>query len=143
MPQRWKPWQFWRCAAPASLVHRWLQDGVEHPITQRELLAAAISLQVWGPALASCFMTLWIDNDAVRHSIISGNAYPESNRLIVQACLTSEANSGLRLWVARVPSVSNPSDAPSNGEIPAFLQSATEIKVDVGIVWKLAEGWPE
>ena len=135
-----KPWQFWRCNVPRMLVQKWAQDGVEHPIMQCELLAAAVSLQAWGPTLASSFLTLWIDNDAARHSIIAGNAYPASNRLIVQSCLTSEVSFGLRIWVARVPSVSNPSDAPSRGEIPSFLQGATEVKVDVGIVWRLAQG---
>ena len=60
--------------------------------------------------------------------------------LIVQACLAAEVDYGLSLWIARVPSVSNPADAPSRGEIPAFLQSASEITVEVGMIWRLAKG---
>ena len=107
------PWQYWRAEVPQGLVCRWRQDGVEHPIMQCELLAAAISLSLWGPVISSSFVTLWIDNDAARHSIIAANSYPESNRLIVQACLRAETDFSLRMWVARVPSISNPADAPS------------------------------
>ena len=107
------PWQYWRAEVPQGLVCRRRQDGVEHPIMQCELLAAAISLSLWGPVISSSFVTLWIDNDAARHSIIAANSYPESNRLIVQACLRTETDFSLRMWVARVPSISNPADAPS------------------------------
>ena len=136
------PWQFWRAKVPPSLVGRWLQEGVQHPIMQCELLAAAVSLAVWGPVLSGSHVTLWIDNDAARHGIIAAQAYPRSNMLIVQACLAAEVDFGLGLWIARVPSISNPADAPSRGELPAFLESASEIKVEVGMIWRLAEGLP-
>ena len=131
-----RPWQFWRAQVPTSLVNKWLADGVQHPIMQCELLAAAVSLAVWGPVLSSSHLTLWIDNDAARRSIVASQAYPQSNWLIVQGCLCAEVD---YIWVARVPSVSNPADAPSRGEIPAFVQSASEIKVEVGMIWRLAE----
>ena len=134
------PWQFWRAKVPAKLVARWSQDGVERPIMQCELLAAAVSLGLWGSVLSASHVTLWIDNDAARHSIISAQAYPRSNMLIVQSCLVSEVDYNLRIWIARVPSISNPADAPSRGEIPEFLQCATEVNVEVGMLWRLAEG---
>ena len=134
------PWQFWRAQVPAVLVDRWSAEGVQHPISQCELLAAAVSLAVWGPVLSSSHLTLWIDNDAARHSIVAAQAYPHSNFLIVQACLSAEVDYNLSMWIARVPSISNPADAPSRGEIPAFLQSASEIKVEVGMILRLAEG---
>ena len=70
-----RPWQFWSAQVPTSLVNRWLADGVQHPIMQCELLAAAVSLAVWGPVLSSPRLTLWIDNDAARHSIVAAQAY--------------------------------------------------------------------
>ena len=107
------PWKFWKLQVPPGLVNKWARDGVERPIMQCELLAAAVSLSVWGPVMASSSLTLWIDNDADRHAIIAAHAFPESNRLIVESCLRSEADYSLRMWVARVPSISNPADAPS------------------------------
>ena len=83
------PWQFWKLQVPSGLVSKWLQDGVEHPIMQCELLAAAVSLSVWGPVMADSSLTLWIDNDAARHAIIAAHAFPDSNRLIVESCLNS------------------------------------------------------
>ena len=92
--------------------------------------------------MADSSLTLWIDNDAARHALIAAHAFPDSNRLIVESCLKSETDHSLRMWVARVPSISNPADAPSRGEIPQFLQTASEVQVDVGIAWRLSEGLP-
>ena len=136
------PWQWWSLQVPSGIVEHWARDGVEHPIMQCELLAAAVSLTVWGPTLASSFLTLWIDNDAARHALIAAHAFPDSNRLIVGSCLRCETDHSLRLWIARVPSISNPADAPSRGEVPKFLQGASEVQVDVGIVWRLSAGLP-
>ena len=136
------PWQWWSLQVPSGIVEHWAQDGVEHPIMQCELLAAAVSLAVWGPTLASSFLTLWIDNGAARHALIAAHAFPDSNRLIVGSCLRCETDHSLRLWIARVPSISNPADAPSRGEVPKFLQGASEVQVDVGIVWRLSAGLP-
>ena len=76
----------------------------------------------------------------LRGTALSRRKPPRSNFLIVQACLSAEVDYNLSMWIARVPSISNPADAPSRGEIPAFLQSASEIKVKVGTILRLAEG---
>ena len=136
------PWQWWSLQVPAGLVARWSHEGVEHPIMQCELLAAAVSLAAWGPTVASSFITLWVDNDAARHALIAAHAFPDSNRLIVESCLRCETDYSLKLWIARVPSISNPADAPSRGEVPKFLEGASELKIDVGIVWRLSAGLP-
>ena len=134
------PWQYWKCQVPTGLVDKWAKDGVQHPIMQCELLAAAVSLAVWGPVMSSSSLTLWIDNDAARHAIIAAHAFPESNRLIVESCRRSEADHSLRMWVARVPNISNPADAPSRGEIPGFLQTASEVQVNAGMLLRLSDG---
>ena len=109
---------------------------------QCELLAAAVSLAAWGPTVASSFATLWVDNDAARHAPTAAHAFPDSNRLIVESCLRCETDHSLRLWIARVPSISNPADGPSRGEVPKFLEGASELEIDVGIVWRLSAGLP-
>ena len=78
-----------------------------------------------GPTIASSFTTLWVDNDAARHALIAAHAFPDSNRLIVESCLRCETDHSLK-W----------------GEVPKFLEGASELEIDVGIVWRLSAGLP-
>ena len=85
-------------------------------------------------------MIWWIDNDAARHCLISARGYPESNFRLVQTVLTCEQHFRIQSWFARVPSISNPADAPSRGERAFFLDHATEVEIKVGWLRCLARG---
>ena len=46
----------------------------------------------------------------------------------------------IQSWFARVPSISNPADAPSRGENASFLAHAAEAEIKVGWLRCLARG---
>ena len=95
---------------------------------------------VWGARLAEWPVTWWIDNDAARHCLISARGFPDSNYRLVQTVLQCEQEFFIQSWFARVPSISNPADAPSRGESAEFLAQATENEVKVGWIRCLARG---
>ena len=67
-------------------------------------------------------------------------AFPESNFCLVQTVLTCEQQFRIQSWFARVPSISNPADAPSRGEHAAFLEGAEKQEVKVGWLRCLSRG---
>ncbi|CAE7038805.1 PPT1, partial [Symbiodinium sp. KB8] len=123
------PKEWFQASVPPDVLRSWGSDGTVHPILQCELLAVSIAAMVWGPQLSRQNVTWWIDNDAARHCLISAKGYPESNRLLVQAVLVVEYSHEIHSWFARVPSISNPADAPSRGEQASFLSGAKEEEI--------------
>ena len=134
------PKEWFQASVPPDVLRSWGSDGTVHPILQCELLAVSIAAMVWGPQLSRQNVTWWIDNDAARHCLISAKGYPESNRLLVQAVLVVEYSHEIHSWFARVPSISNPADAPSRGEQASFLSGAKEEEIKVGWLRCLARG---
>ena len=103
-------------------------------------MAVSLAAAVWGAQLTDWPTIWWIDNDAARHCLISAKGYPDSNARLVQTVLDCEEAFRIQSWYARVPSISNPADAPSRGEEADFLRQATEVSIKVGWLRCLARG---
>ena len=131
---------WFQATVPSDVVQSWLQSGTSRPILQCELMAVSVAASIWGSQLQEWPVIWWLDNDAARHCLISARGYPESNSRLVQTVLTCEQQFRIQSWFARVPSISNPADAPSRGERAAFLEQATEVEIKVGWLRCLARG---
>ncbi|CAE7838062.1 URC1 [Symbiodinium sp. CCMP2592] len=132
--------EWFQATVQQDMVQAWLHEGTSHPILQCEMLAVCVAAALWSSAMAEWPVTWWIDNDAVRHCLISARGFPESNYRLLQTVLCCEEEFMLQSWFARVPSASNPADAPSRGEAAEFLRHATEREVKVGWLRCLARG---
>ena len=116
----------------------WNDTGTSHPVVQAELLAACLCLHLWGPYLRQKLALLWVDNEAVRFSLVNGSAYPASAERMLHRFLLCEQACQVRLWLCRVPSHSNPADAPSRGALPPLCSEAQRVVIDEGMLRHIA-----
>ena len=84
-------------------------------IHECEFLAVAIALESWKEQLSSKQVVCFIDNNAVRDSLISAKASGDVAHKILERVLQCETDQGFMMWFARVPSKSNIADDPSRG----------------------------
>ena len=130
------PIAYFGAKVPQSVTEAWRACGTEHPVFQAELLAVLLAAHLWGGALAGNLCTCFVDNEAVKRSLIRGSAFPDSNQLLLENFLSQESSLGTHFWFCRVPSPCNPADAPSRGLFPQWLAC---VKKSMGILWRL---WP-
>ena len=101
-------------------------------IHECEFLAVAITMELWKDRIATRQVVSFIDNNAVRDSLISGKASgPVTNR-ILESVLENETRHCLIMWFARVPSKSNIADDPSRGCFD-LLDRLGSMKVEINI----------
>ena len=94
----------------------WEKGGSKHPVFQAELLPVLVAVCTWTQVLGNRDVIAFLDNDAARHALVRGySPIPSAAELVGETWL-SIARCGARIWFARVPSGSNPADAPSRGE---------------------------
>ena len=92
-----------------------LLHGLGHPpkktvIFEAELLAVVLSLHLWESRLSSAPCVF---NSTARDVAISGSARTSPAKELLELLLRKEDSLSIVAWFARVPSTSNPSDAPS------------------------------
>ena len=63
-----------------------------------------------------------IDSEAAKHSLIRGTCQQREAQFLVSAILHLETQLCLRPWYSRIPSESNPADAPSRLEFSGLTQ---------------------
>ena len=84
-----------------------------HPIYEVELAAVMVAFDVWMSLLKDTYSVFYVDNEAARSALVSGRSSTQNGRAIIQRILNSEHQTLCRPWFGRVPSHSNPADAPS------------------------------
>lgn len=99
-------------------------------IHECEFLAVAIAMEVWKDRIANKQVVCFIDNNAVRDSLISGKASGKVTNKILELVLKNETSNCLMTWFARVPSKSNIADDPSRGCF-ALLNRLGSAKVEI------------
>ncbi len=109
-----------------------------NPIAQKtiihkcEFLAVAIALKSWKDDFTAKQIVSFIDNNAVRASLISAKATGEIANRLLESVLQNGADNGLMMWFARVPSKSNIADDPPRGCCKLLDKlGSKEIKIDV------------
>ena len=96
-----------------------------------ELMAVLASLRKMQPLLRDARVMLFIDNNAALHALVKGDSSVPMARWIVQECWSILAYTAARAWFERVPSSSNPADAPSR-QLPLTLPSCLAAQWETG-----------
>ena len=79
----------------------------------------------------------FVDNDPAKHALVRGSSAVRDVAALVDAICSLETRSRMLTYVERVPSASNPADAPSRGEAPVqldMLGRAARVSVDCDAV---------
>jgi hypothetical protein len=104
--------QFGDVVDPALLAS-WRKEGSKQVIHQAELLPAVVCRDLWQSRMAHRRTFLFVDNDAARVALIRGNSTNIHSDNLVWAFHDMDLHCQSRIWVARVPTHSNPADPPS------------------------------
>ena len=106
--------------------------GSKTTIFECEFLAVLIAYKVWAGEVAGSQFVVFIDNNAVRDSLISCDTTNATASVILKAILQLEDDVKALAWYTRVPSPSNIADDPSRQSC-AFLRSlkCQEEKIDM------------
>ena len=106
--------RFFACRMPATLVQKWSNAGKRHLIGPVELFAVVVARRLWGSYLDSSRALFFVDHSGVHAACVSGTSRDTVWRSLLVEFERADAVPMIG-WIARVPSASNPSDAPSRG----------------------------
>ena len=107
-----------------SFFSRWLAEselsllnlaGSANPIFELESCAIAVALQTWSKYFINRQVVVYTDNNGTLGCFVKGQSDSECGRLLIEWTESWERANNARLWFERVPSHSNPADAPSRG----------------------------
>jgi hypothetical protein len=98
---------------PSSITDVWIQSGSRQVIHQAELYPAVAARLVWAKLLKHRKVLVFVDNEAARVALIKGNSGNHHSAQLVWSFHDMDIEQQCRMWIARVPSCSNPADAPS------------------------------
>ena len=107
-------------------------------IFELEALALAISLKVFGAFVERKGAVVFTDNDGVLGSFIRGHSDNEVCARLIDFFGQCEEELENTCWLDRVPSASNPSDAPSRG---VSLEGVFEVKVCASLLREALPGF--
>ena len=95
-------------------------------ICQLELYTLVLVRSLYAQRLQGRRALFFIDNEAARFAVIKGGTDSPSLATMCRVLATLDQQHGSYNWVERVPSLSNPADAPSRGDAaePARLFGA-------------------
>ena len=96
--------------------------GLKTIIFECEFLAVLIAYKVWAKEVAGSQLVVFIDNNAVRDSLISCDTSNATAAKILKSILQLEDDVKALAWYTRVPSPSNIADDPSRKNC-SFLKS--------------------
>ncbi len=103
-------------------------------IGQAELLPVLVAFKGWADRLRDRRVLVFIDKDAARFGLVACTARSDAslNLIIATAALVGELRAWP--WYGRVPTRSNPADAPSRLEVESLHADGYR---------RLQPGWPE
>ena len=94
----------------------------QNPIHQLELLPVLIATLIWKERIRGRALLAFLDNEGAKAALVSGYSTNETSAAIVNRIGDEFAALSARTWFERVPSPSNPSDAPSRGHAPPAFE---------------------
>eukprot|EP00438_Fugacium_kawagutii_P023973 Skav204018 [mRNA] locus=scaffold229:27438:28982:+ [translate_table: standard] len=121
--------QYFREAVPDSLLALLLQRSKD-PIYELEVAPVLIAVMLWGKMMATSQVCWYVDNGAARSAYLKACGATEIADALVDHFAALEMLHQLKSWIARVPSYSNPADAPSRFE-DSELRDRKALKVPV------------
>ncbi|CAE6946874.1 SLC24A2 [Symbiodinium sp. CCMP2592] len=120
-PREQQP-KYFACHVCNSVVSTWSRD-LQHIIGPVEAYAVLTARKVFHQSLSGRYCVYFIDNDGVLLSYIKGTSSSKPMRDILLMWESLEMHAHTWAWWARVPSASNPADAPSRGELDELVKS--------------------
>ncbi|CAE7251922.1 unnamed protein product [Symbiodinium sp. CCMP2592] len=126
-PREQQP-KYFACHVCDSVVSTWSRD-LQHIIGPVEAYAVLTARKVFHQSLSGQYCVYFIDNDGVLLSYIKGTSSSKPMRDILLMWESLEMHAHTWAWWARVPSASNPADAPSRGELDELVKAGA-LRVD-------------
>ena len=105
--------EYFSAKVSRAKVSDWLRQGSKQPAFQAELLPVMVEAATWEQEIHDRDVLLFLDNEAARYAMVKGYTPVASAARLVGEAWLQLAACGASAWVARVPSGSNPADAPS------------------------------
>ena len=107
-----------------------MQGTTRKVIAGLELLAGVVALHLLKGRHPDGRAFLYVDNEAARASLIAMNSSIDVHSRLLRFLCRFAASSSLHLWMCRVPSASNPADAPSRHEISHLVSNGfTQLEI--------------
>jgi len=120
------------CTLPEEIVNAWQAEGSKQVIAQGELLPILMARRLWSGLLRGSSFLTFVDHDAASASLIRGYSANRFSADIVDKVARLDIAEGSLVWYERVPSKSNPADAPSRGEAPEAIEGwPTPVRAEV------------
>ncbi|CAE7781121.1 kptA, partial [Symbiodinium sp. CCMP2592] len=120
--------------APDAFMHRALEYS-RNPIYELELMPVLLAFRVWQKVFRCGQLVVYVDNEAAKAALIRACASTPVAELVTESVRLLEESLQLRCWYSRVPSLSNPADAPSrlcfDGIDPSIIVEAASLQWDV------------
>ena len=98
---------------PEHILRPWKKDAGDHLICQIELFAVVAIRLALRDLLKRRRVIFWIDNEAARFGLIKNDSSSPSMSALLRVFGRAEDRYLSYSWFSRVPSESNPADAPS------------------------------
>ena len=121
-------------------MNAWLQEHV-HPIGLIELYGVGAAYHVWKDRLSKRKAIFFCDNWAALDVYVKGSSSQRSWRTLLKSLEKIDMEARSLIWMARVPSQSNISDAPSRRDISAleFLKPNSTVAASCPVAGKCLE----
>ena len=107
------------CKVDSCVLKNWLQEHV-HPIGLIELYGVGVAYHVWKGNLANRKAIFFCDNGAALDVYVKGSSNQHSWRTLLKSLEAIDMEAKSLIWMARVPSHSNVSDAPGRGDVSSL-----------------------
>ena len=127
--QEGAPLSFYSMSLSSEVLARLRLDS-KHPIYEVELLGTWIGLHLWQQKLKDSYAVFYIDNEAVKGSLIKQISNTRHGQTILSSFIELEEKTVCRGYFARAPTSANPADAPSRGQTdqpPCWRQGGTRV----------------
>ena len=122
--------QFFGMVVPPAVVQSWKSaESQRQTIGQAELFPAAVARWTWSSHFAGKRVIFFIDNEAARLGLVKSYSPVLASLRLIQDCLEWDRSNECIPWYARVPSFSNPADAPSRMVKGDFLAALGAVAV--------------
>eukprot|EP00971_Amphidinium_carterae_P330921 6464215-Amphidinium_carterae.1 len=127
---------------PDNVIDTWRGSGIKHPVACTEMVPVLIARILWSRALCSRKAIWFIDSSAVLDALIKGHSQTPFLAGAIARFIRQDLVEPSLAWFARVPSSSNPADAPSRGFVPGGGFVLVDCAEAAKPVWSIALGGP-
>ena len=104
-----------------TIVEEWMKAGDKRRVIhQAEVFRAAVAVDLCTSRLRGSRATIFVDNSEAKACLIKGTSASKASAKLVTDFWCKAAEEELYIWIGRVASASNPSDAPSRRVCPTL-----------------------